>query len=468
MDLNKSIFRSYDIRGIYPLDLNEDGASHIGRAFGTMLSEKSLSRVAVGRDNRSSSPALAKAFIGGLVSTGARVTDVGISVTPIIHFLSFMEEFDAAVIVTASHNPKEYNGFRIDYSRAEPLYGREILTLCERVSRENYTAGKGVILERDLFPLYLENLKKKFSFKKRLKVVIDCGNGTSSFFAPRIFQDLGCEVVPLYCDSDGDYPHGTPDPENRVFLGDLQRKVLENEGAVGFAFDTDMDRIGVVDEKGSAFDNDKLLLLFASVVLETNPKAKIIYDVKSSSVLEEFIRANGGYPEMMRTGHPYFMEAMKKGALLAGEFSGHTYFGGEYYGFDDGIYAACKVLEILEQAKEPLSELMSIFPKRYHTSEVKLSCSDNQKFGLIDTLTSTFLEIPNLVSVKAMDGVRVQVTKTGWFLIRAANTSPKLSIRLEGGSRDEAELMRKRVKEVLSPFQFVDVSPLDLAEIYFS
>jgi len=468
MNILDTIFRSYDIRGVYPGELNEAIADHIGKALGSLLKGKGLSEVVVGMDNRKSSPSLKMSFIEGLLSTGCSVTDVGLSLTPIIHFLTCVEDFDCGVEVTASHNPKDFNGFRIDYADARPFYGEDIRRLNEIISDETYVKGRGVLVKKDLFPLYLNYFKDHFLFSNNLNVVLDCGNGTSSFFAERIFSELGCNVIPLYCSSDNDYPHGTPDPESRIFLDDLQKKVLEHRADAGFAYDTDADRFGMVDEKGKAYDNDKLLMLFSKFMLAENPGATVVYDVKSSGVLDELIRSFGGIPKIMRTGHSYFVNAINEGAMLGGEFSGHTYFGGEYFGYDDGIYATCKVIEILEMAKTPLSRLMSGFPSVFHSSEIKIPCPDSEKFKLIEVLSKNFRELSDVKEVISIDGVRVKVTDRGWFLIRASNTSPNLSVRLEGATEAEAQMMLGKIKNVLSPFKFLDTVSLNSAEIYYS
>jgi phosphomannomutase / phosphoglucomutase len=468
MTLSDSIFRNYDIRGVYPTDINELGTEHIGKALGTLIRRKGGSKIVIGRDNRESSEPLMGNLIKGFVSTGCEVVDIGLSLTPIVHFLTCTEDFDLGVEVTASHNPKEYNGFRIDFKNAVPFYGEDIQRIKKMIVDEDYEQGKGSTTKKDLSKKYIDFLVAKFQFTSPIKVVVDCGNGTSSLFAPQLFEKLGCTVSPMYCESDPSYPHGIPDPEDVEILKDLKDHVLAENADVGIVVDPDSDRFGFVDEKGRHFDNDKILMLFAEELLENKPGGEIVFDVKSSGTLEEFIESKGGVPKRIRTGHPYFVTALKEGAVLGGEFSGHSYFGDDYFGYDDGIYASCKVIEKIIEHKRPLSYLMTLFPMRVHSTEIKLPCPDELKFGIIDTLTQNFKEIPDILEVDETDGARVKVTETGWFLIRASNTSPILSVRLEGINEQEAGYMLERVKIVLEHFDFVDSSPLNNVELYLS
>lgn len=468
MNISSSIFRNYDIRGIYPTDISDLAAEHIGKALGTIIKRNGGSKIVVGRDNRESSEALKDRLIAGFVSTGCEVVDVGLSLTPIIHFLTCTEDFDMGIEVTASHNPKEYNGFRIDYKNAVPFYGDDVQKVRELIEKEEYETGEGSVKEEDLSQKYVDYLTSKFKFTAPLKVVMDCGNGISSMFAPQILEKLGCNVSPMYCVSDPTYPHGIPDPEDVEILKDLKEHVLVEKADVGIVVDPDSDRFGFVDEKGRHFDNDKILMLFAEELLAKTPGGEVVFDVKSSGILEDFIASKGGVPKRIRTGHPYFVTALKEGALIGSEFSGHSYFGDDYFGYDDGIYAACKIIEKIIEHKRPLSYLMTLYPMRVHSTEIKLSCPDELKFGIVNTLVKNFKEIPDVLEVQEIDGARVKVTETGWFLIRASNTSPILSVRVEGLNEQEAGYMLERVKIVLEPFDFVDITPLNNVELYLS
>ncbi|HLB51768.1 hypothetical protein A3F07_01065 [candidate division WWE3 bacterium RIFCSPHIGHO2_12_FULL_38_15] len=463
--IKESIFRTYDIRGIYPTELNEEAAYSIGLALGTLLSCKNIKNIVVGRDNRESSPSLCKSLIKGLLETGRNITDVGITLTPVIHFYTCTQDFDAGINVTASHNPKEFNGFRIDYRDAYSFYGDDIKNLYRFVKNGTVTEGKGIYKVADLFPRYKNYLKSRFNYESDTKVVIDCGSGASSNIAPQIFDDLGVKTVPIYCHLDSSFPHGVPDPENPLFMDDLEKKVLEEEADVGFALDTDGDRFGVVDEEGRSYSNDKVLLLFADYGVKEIKGKTVVYDVKSSQIVNDYLLEIGAVPKMIRTGHPFFTEEVKKGAVLGAELSGHVFFGDGEYGYDDGMFAACKIVEIMQKSGKKLSELLSKYPKTFNTHEIKATCSDEEKFKIIKEISDKLSK--EAYSVIKIDGVRVNITKTGWFLIRASNTSPYLSIRIEGNSKSEAQLMLDTVDSILSVFN-VNMDNLKKAEIVYS
>ncbi|KKU30666.1 MAG: hypothetical protein UX44_C0016G0010 [candidate division WWE3 bacterium GW2011_GWA1_46_21] len=478
MKLPATIFRAYDIRGEYPDELGEKSIELIGKAFGTFLQEKFVSSltdavcnaptVAVGMDDRKSSPALARAFIAGVTSTGCAVLDVGLSMTPIIHFVCCTQNVTAGVMVTASHNPKQYNGLRLDYASAVPFYGDDIQSLYELVEQGKFERRFGKCAKQDVFPLYLHFLGKKFSFAGGPKIVVHCGSGTTSAFAPEIFSKLGCAVVSRECLLNANFPNGVPNPENREFMKKLSSAVVAEKAFLGVAFDTDADRLGVVDEKGAIYDADKLLLLFAHDLLTRKKGVKVVYDVKSTGLLNQLVSGWGGSPQMIRTGHPYFVSAMKSGAVLGGEFSGHLYFGDDYFGYDDGIYAACRLIDLVLRKGIPLSELVAAYPKRYHTSEITILCPDEGKADVIAVLESATNFDFNFVSVSTIDGIRVQVTESGWFLVRASNTSPYLSVRVEGKDEAEARLMLSYVAKLLSHRKSINLENLNAAEFYES
>ena len=465
MELNENIFKTYDIRGVVGKELDPNISELIGKALGTLLIRQNLKKCVVGCDNRLSSPELSKALIDGLLSTGCDVVDVGLSITPIIHFLTCISKFDAGVVVTASHNPKEYNGFRIDYANAVSFYGKEIQKLRDMIITADFITGVGKYEQKDLSPLYQEYIKKKFNIEKKFRVVVDCGNGTSSFFAPVALRNLGCEVVDVYCRSDGNYPHGIPDPEDRVFMSEISKLVVENNADIGFAFDTDGDRFGVVDNKGVIYENDKLLLFFAKEILKENKNKEVVYDVKSSGILEQEIKSYGGRPKMIRTGHPFFIKEMVEGALLGGEYSGHMFFGKDYFGYDDGIYAACMLLTILDGTGKSLNDLMLAFPKLCHTSEVKIPCLDREKEII---MTNFAKESKKFKDVSYIDGVRIKFSQTGWFLLRASNTSPYLSFRVEGKDQDEVSVLISEACSLLGQYKSLNLDLIKNAQVYVS
>jgi phosphomannomutase/phosphoglucomutase len=451
MLLPKSIFRDYDIRGVYPTELNEEIANVIGKAVGTYVIERGGESIVVGRDNRSSSLFLADALIKGLLSTGLNVTHLGITLTPVVHFLTCGTDYHAGVVVTASHNPKEFNGFRIDLQGAIQLYGQELKKLLPIIENKRFVEGVGEYKEQDLTQNYIEYFVSKFKFKNKLKVVFDCGNGASSDLVPELFSKLNLDIIPTYCSFDSEFPHGVPDPENPLFLKDLQQAVLDNKADLGIGFDTDGDRVGFVDDKGQSYSTDQMLMLFAKDTLKSNPGKKVIFDVKSTGVLSDFIKQNHGVPVMIRTGHPYFV-GLKDNLAVGAEFSGHVYFYDKYFGFDDGIYAACRLLEILDREDAKLSELMKSIPKRVGSPEFKVACPDNTKFEVVRRIHDKIKNSSDFSNVIDIDGTRASISDTAWFLIRASNTNPYLSIRMEGSSEHEIEVIRKQVSALLSDF----------------
>ncbi len=457
MEIPKNIFRNYDIRGTYPEEINYQNSKLIGRVLGTHIWKKGFNNVVVARDDRESSPEISKALIEGLISTGCNVTDIGISLTPVIHFLTCTQNFDLGVVVTASHNPKQFNGFRIDYKHAKSMYGDLILMLRFMIEREEFLSGEGSAEVKDLSPYYIDYLSDKFNFKSSLRVVIDCGCGAASEIAPKIYQNIGCSVIPVNCNYDSNFPHGVPDPENTLFMDEIKENVLKHKADVGFGYDTDGDRFGVVDEKGNIYDTDMILLLFAEYVLKENPGRIVCYDVKCSSAVDDYIRKMGGVPKIMRTGHPYFAEEVQTEAVLGAEFSGHVYFSDDYFGYDDGVYASCRVLKIMQESGKSLSELMAKYPKKASTHEIKVSCPDEEKFKVVNGIK---IYLMNEVSYRKMidiDGVRANITDTGWFLIRASNTSPYLSIRVEGKDEEEKEKILEIVRSALKSVSIVQL-----------
>lgn len=433
MDIKKEIFRTYDIRGVYPDELNESTALNIGKALGTVLVKKGLKTIVVGFDDRSSSVSLTSAFILGLVSTGCHVTDIGLSITPVIHYLTCTRGFDAGVIVTASHNPVFYNGFRIDYSYATPFFGDDIESLYGTLITSTYVEGVGSHIKKPLNNYYLAFLQKEFSDLNNcdVKIHAECGNGATSEFITKVFGALKFNAIYSDCIINPAFPSGIPDPEDPVYIKSLAEKVLNTKADLGICFDVDGDRFGVVDGLGQHYFNDKLLLLFAQDVLKSFPGGKVVFDVKSSEIIFHEITRLEGIPKMLKTGHPFFMQEMKTHAILGGEFSGHMYFADEYFGFDDGIYACLRLLRLLVKSGKSLADLMLAFPNTHQTGELKIKCSDNKKFELLQNLEKTLKKNENISKLLTLDGVRAYLKDIGWFLIRASNTSPYLSLCVE-------------------------------------
>lgn len=460
--MNPAIFRNYDIRGVVPDDLSYLDSEVIGKAFGTYIKSKYGNRVVIGHDNRKTSPEIKDKFVYGLMSVGCHVTDVGMSLTPIISFLSYDNRFDVGVIVTASHNPSKYNGFRFCCKNAFPIFGEQISEIKELSLTGNFEKAQGTIDYDDLNVKYVDYLASIFSFKTNKKVLLDCGNGTSSVFASKVFTRIGIAHESVFCNLDNDYPHGVPNPENALFMKPLSEAVVQGGYDVGFAYDTDTDRFGFVDEKGRVYSNDKALLFLAEDLLKKQ-KGKIIFDVKCTEVLPQKITEFGGEPVMMRTGHVHYLSKMREeGVILGGEYSGHLYYGHDYFGYDDGIFSSLKVLEVLSKSDKSLSELMDAYPKTYNTGEIEVPVIEAQKAEKIQQIKDAIKENPIVKKIVDVDGVRIYLTDTDWVLIRSSNTMPVLTMRLEastqGGVEKLAEFAMKLVPELkpemLTPIHF--------------
>ncbi|NKE70969.1 phosphomannomutase/phosphoglucomutase [Candidatus Manganitrophus noduliformans] len=426
-----SIFREYDIRGVYGTVLTEKVAEEIGKAFATLIRRSGGKKISLGYDIRLSSPSLREALLAGLLSTGIDVVDIGACPTPVLYFSLFNLQVDGGVMITASHNPAEFNGFKLCRGKGT-LFGAEIQQVRTMAESGDFDRGKGELtFERDFLSVYLNYFVKHFGSFRSKKVVVDCGNAAAALIAPRIMEKLGCEVIPLYCEPDGRFPNHHPDPTVPENIADLIECVRKERADVGIAFDGDGDRLGAVDEKGEIIWGDKLTLLFATDILKRNPGATIISEVKASQVLYDEISRLGGNGIMWKTGHSLIKSKMKEtGALLAGEMSGHLFFADRYFGYDDAIYAGCRLVEILVKENRPLSSFFIDLPKTYVTPEIRVDCPDDRKFAVVEKCREYFSGKYKTVDI---DGVRV-LFEDGWGLIRASNTQPALVLRFEASS----------------------------------
>jgi len=432
MQINPHIFRQYDIRGVVGPDVTPEVAEAIGRGFATLLRRReggapaSGLRVALGRDNRLSSDSLAEAVARGLASAGV---DVGTVPTPVLYFAAVHFGTDGAIQVTGSHNPPEYNGFKLSFGVAS-LYGGAIQEIRRLVEGGDFETGRGSVDRQESVPTYLREIASRFSITRPVKVVADCGNGTGSLVAVDLLRALGenVEVVPLFCESDGTFPNHHPDPVVDANLTDLIAKVRETGADFGVAFDGDADRIGAVDDRGRIVRGDILLLLYGLDLLERHPGEKVVFDVKCTQALPEVIEAAGGRPIMSATGHSLMKERMKREkALLAGELSGHIMFGENFHGVDDALYAACLLISILARSEEPLSARIDRFPRFVSTAEIRYPASEEIKAQVVARAVEHFAREHEVVDV---DGARV-LFGDGWGLIRASNTEPVLVARYE-------------------------------------
>jgi len=448
--LNDEIFREYDIRGHADDDLDNETVSLIGKAFGSIAREKSCSDFAIARDNRKSSGRISKTLIKALLGTGVNVTDLGILPIPALYFSIIHLKKHGGIMVTGSHLPKEFNGMKMSYSGdAATLYGEQIRELRSRAESGQFLSGKGALEKAGILPEYIEAVAPRVKLSRPLKVAVDCGNATASLAAQKILEKIGCEVLPLYCVLDARFPNHHPDPTKPENLSALAKTVRGKKCDVGIAFDGDADRIGAVDERGNLLWGDVLLALFSKAVLEKNPGAKIVFEVKCSQALVDTIRGAGGVPLMWKTGHSLIKKKMKEeNALLAGEMSGHMFFRDNYYGFDDALFAAARLCELLSQSEKPLSARVAELPRYYSTPEIRISVPEQEKWELVERVKEHFSLQHEVIGV---DGARI-VFSCGWALVRASNTSAKIVLRMEARSEKGLEGIKKEMRSALKQF----------------
>lgn len=448
--MNPSIFREYDIRGLAERDFAEDFALLLGKVLGTMVRRRGGARVSVGRDCRLTSDAYAEALIAGLVSTGLQIYNLGICPTPLLYFSLFHLDLDGGVEVTASHNTSEYNGFKLCLGK-DTLYGEQIQEIRSKMESNDFAEETGGKVQRyEIVPPYQRHLLQDVrKLKRPLKIVVDAGNGVAGPVAPAIFRRLGCTVWEIGCIPDGNFPLHHPDPTVTENLQILIEKVRAENADVGFAYDGDADRIGVVDEKGGIIWGDELLVLFARDVLQRHPNATIVSEVKCSQRLYDDIAKRGGVPIMWKAGHSLLKAKLNEArALLAGELTGHMFFKERYFGYDDAIYASVRLLEILSNSDRPLSALLADLPKTVSTPEIRIACPDERKFIIADLAKDYFRKHYDIIDI---DGVRVQFPD-GWGLIRASNTQPALVLRFEARTADQLNAYRAIVENKLKDF----------------
>jgi phosphomannomutase/phosphoglucomutase len=446
MKLRQEVFREYDIRGIVGEDLTPETVELLGKGIGTYFRRQGKKDVALGGDCRLSTPQFAEVLAKGLLSTGCSVTHVGTIPTPLLYFTMYTKPNDAGVMITGSHNPPEYNGFKMMVGK-ETLFGETIQEIYALIKNADFIQElPGDTTRINIGPEYHNWVVNNISLSKKLKVVVDAGNGTGGVVAVPIFKDLGCEVFPLYCEMDGNFPNHHPDPTLPEALEDLIKKVAETEADLGIAYDGDSDRIGVIDDKGKIIWGDMLMVLFARDVLQKNPGAAVISEVKASKLLYEEIEKLGGRPIMWKTGHSLMKKKIKEEqALLAGEMSGHIFFADRFFGFDDAIYSSVRVLEILSRTEKKLSELLGDLPKTFVTPEIRVYASDEVKFKIVDRVKDVLSAKYPVIDI---DGVRA-IYPTGWALVRASNTQGALVLRFEADSEGDLAAIREEVEKTL-------------------
>ena len=442
MIINPQIFREYDIRGIAGEDLTEGVVERIGRAYAAyMRRRKKHNCVCIGRDGRLSSKAFSRALIDGITASGLNVIDLGEVPTPLTYFGLFKLPVDGGIMITGSHNPKHYNGMKVAAGEST-IHGDEIQKLRKIADAGKFPTARGpvTITRVDIAAKYINRVARIINLKRKLRVVVDAGNGVGGTLAVPLLEKLGCEVIPLFCEVDGNFPNHHPDPTVAASLKKLVAAVKRTKADCGVAFDGDADRLGAVDNMGEIIYGDRLLMLFARSILKSKPGASIIGEVKCSRTLYDDIAKHGGKPIMWKTGHSLIKAAMKQfKAQLAGEMSGHIFFKHRWYGFDDAIYSACRLLEFLSAGRKSLHEHFANVPKTFVTEEIRIETKEDKKFRIVNEATRYFQKELGL-NVNTIDGARIEFTD-GWGLVRASNTSPMLVMRCEAQSR-------KRLKEI--------------------
>ncbi|MGB8951951.1 MAG: phosphomannomutase/phosphoglucomutase [Candidatus Aminicenantales bacterium] len=443
MDIHPEIFREYDIRGIVGKDLDEPVVEILGKGIGTYFREHGKKEVALARDCRLSSPSYAHALTQGLLSTGCRVIDLGTIPTPLLYFMIYFKKKETGVMITGSHNPPEYNGFKVMLGEAT-LYGPAIQEIHAIIKDNRFIQEQtGEMSSYDILPEYHSFLVENIKLERPLKAVVDAGNGTAGVVAVPIFKDLGCEVIELFCDMDGRFPNHHPDPTLPDAMQDLIKKVRESRADLGIGYDGDGDRIGVVDDAGRIIWGDQLMILFARDIIPKNPGAAVISEVKATKLLYDEIEKLGGRPIMWKAGHSLIKKKIKEEkALLAGEMSGHIFFADRFFGFDDAIYSSARLLELMSRSDTKLSQMLADLPETFTTPEIRIYASEEVKFRIVDEVKK---ELAQKYPVIDIDGVRALFPK-GWGLVRASNTQAVLVLRFEGETKKDLEVIQKEVK----------------------
>ena len=457
MKIPSSIFKAYDIRGIVETELTPEIVKLIGRAVGSESIEKGERGVVVGRDGRLTGPELSEALISGLIESGCHVVNIGMVPSPVVYFATHTKAATSGVMITGSHNPAEYNGLKIMIA-GETLSAEKIQSLYTRILENDFKTGSGTSTSINIDQDYINTIKSDINLEKELNVVIDCGNGVAGNIAPQLFEALGVKLSKLFCLVDGRFPNHHPDPSKPKNLEDLIQEVIETKADLGLAFDGDGDRLGLIDNKGKIIWADQQMMLYAKDVLSRNKGAKIIFDVKCTSLLPKVISDNGGEPIMSRTGHSFIKKKLKEtNAALAGEMSGHIFFKERWYGFDDALYTAARLLEIVSKSNKSCSELFDEFPVNLSTPEININFDKHgQQFEAMDSLSS-HIDFPG-ANINTIDGVRVDY-KDCWGLVRPSNTTPCLVLRFEAKDHTALIDIQEKFKKWL---ESCDISVDDL------
>lgn len=447
-DINPNIFREYDIRGIYGEDLTEDVAYTIGKSFGTYIKKLGFTKTVIGYDNRLSSPSLSKCLIKGILETGIDVINLGLVTTPMYYFAKYYLEIYSGIMITASHNPKEYNGFKISFSKIGNAYGEKIIEFRDFTKALQFDNGKGTEIKLDLKSSYLKLIRNSIDLgNRKIKVVVDCGNGTGSVVIKDVLDLFPIQYELLYCDSDGNFPNHHPDPSVSKNMVDLGNKVVELGYDFGIGIDGDADRVGIVDEKGNVIPTDLVMAIIYRYLLPNMKNKKALFDVKCSKALIDDLENLGLEPVMYRTGNSYTNMKMQEGDFdFGGEYSGHIFFRDKFPGFDDGIYGGLRIIEILSHCEQKISELLDGIHHYYSTEEMKVAVTDETKFEIVEKVKE-YAKTKNYQMI-TLDGVRVTFDD-GWALVRASNTGPNLTVRFEAISEERLNELQTEFMNVI-------------------
>ena len=439
MKVIESIFREYDIRGTYPEEINEGVISIIGQAIALKCKQEGITEISVGRDGRLSGEILLDSMCNSIAKSGISVTNIGLVTSPILYYAAKKNISKSGIMITGSHNPKDDNGIKMVIND-KPVSGTEILSLTKFVPEFDKT--KKEIIKLDIIEDYLNDVLQKIRLNhpENMKIVVDCGNGAAGCVAPELFKRLGCNVINLFSEVDGNFPNHHPDPGKIANLQDLIKAVKDEKADLGLAFDGDGDRVGLVTEKGDVVFPDKIMMLFAEDVLAKNNGGQIIFDVKCSNSLAQIIQSNGGEPIMSPTGHFHIKNKLREtNALLAGEMSGHIFFNDDWYGFDDGHYAGVRIIDLINRSDSSIDQMISRLPESFSTPELNIHVSDDIKFDIVQKFAEECLLEGNKITI---DGLRIEFSN-GWGLLRASNTTPKLVLRFEGDSEDDLKTIQE-------------------------
>jgi phosphomannomutase/phosphoglucomutase len=440
------IFRQNDIRGVVGVDLTDSVVRELGRGLAAYFLKHQVDTISLGYDSRLSSLPFRDLLAAGLLESGINVYDIGLCPSPLVYFSLFQLPVGGGIMITGSHNPPNENGFKICLGKTT-IFGDEIQQIQRIIENKEFHHGSGKLIQYSLIPEYLDHLKRiARPGPQRLKVVVDAGNGTGNLTAVQAYRDMGCEVIGLYSEPDGNFPHHHPDPTVPANLVDLIQQMKDNGADLGIALDGDADRIGVVDTKGRIIWGDQLMIIFAGDIIPSHPKAKIIGEVKCSQIMFDQIQKMGGTPIMWKVGHSLIKAKMKEeGALLAGEMSGHLFFSDRYFGYDDAVYAGARLIEILSRSEKTLTQMVDDLPKTYATPELRFDCPEEKKFKVVEELKGIFRAKYQVIDI---DGARI-IFKNGWGLVRASNTQPILVLRFEADSPEALTQIEAEVREQL-------------------